>query len=60
MLLTKHIHINMDKIERPKLYTLPDALRSQPSARCLYDLPSAACLVSSAGRCSVSSVWACV
>ena len=28
MLLTKHIHINMDKIERPKLYTLPDTLQA--------------------------------
>ena len=38
----------MDKNKRPKLYTLPDAL------------PGVACLVSSADRCSVSSVWACV
>lgn len=26
ILLAKYIHINMDKIERPKLYTLPDTL----------------------------------
>ena len=31
MLLAKFIHINMDKIKRPKLYTLPDALSRQPS-----------------------------
>lgn len=32
-----------------------------PPASCLrYDLPGAACLVSSVDRCSVSSVWACV
>jgi hypothetical protein len=28
MLLVKLIHINMDKIKRPKLYTLPDALHA--------------------------------
>ena len=60
MLLAKHIHINMDKIERPKLYTLPDTLRRQSSARRLYDLPRVSCLVSSADRCSVSSVRGCV
>lgn len=32
MLLAKFIHINMDKIKRPKLYTLPDTLRRQSSA----------------------------
>lgn len=30
------------------------------STRRRYDLPGVACLVSSADRCSVSSVWACV
>ena len=28
MLLVKYIHINMDKIRRPKLYTLPDTLQA--------------------------------
>ena len=28
MLLVKLIHINMDKIKRPKLYTLPDTLHA--------------------------------
>lgn len=28
MLLAKLIHINMDKIKRPKLYTLPDTLQA--------------------------------
>ena len=28
MLSAKYIHINMDKIERPKLYTLPDTLQA--------------------------------
>lgn len=28
MLLVKLIHINMDKIKRPKLYTLPDTLQT--------------------------------
>lgn len=28
MLLVKIIHINMDKIKRPKLYTLPDTLQA--------------------------------
>ena len=32
MLSAKYIHINMDKNKRPKLYTLPDALRRQSSA----------------------------
>lgn len=31
MLLGEIVHINMDKIKRPKLYTLPDALSRQPS-----------------------------
>nr|DAT54805.1 MAG TPA: hypothetical protein [Caudoviricetes sp.] len=35
--------------------------RSTPSStNCRYDLPRAACLVSGADRCSVSSVRACV
>ena len=49
----------MDKIKRPKLYTLPDALQTVQHPH-RPDLPRAACLVSSADRCSVSSVWACV
>ena len=38
MLLAKFIHINMDKIKRPKLYTLPDALSRQtsPAAGTIY------------------------
>lgn len=60
MLLAKYIHINMDIIKRPKLYTLPDTLSRQFSTRRRYNLPSAACLVSSADQCSASSVPACV
>ena len=33
---------------------------AQFRTRCRSDCPGAACLVSSADRCSVSSVWACV
>ena len=40
MLLAKHIHINMDKIERPKLYTLPDTLRRQSSAAAAPIVPA--------------------
>ena len=38
MLSAKYIHINMDKNKRPKLYTLPDALRrhSSPAAVTIY------------------------
>ena len=43
MLSAKYIHINMDKNKRPKLYTLPDALRTPSSARRRLDLPGAAC-----------------
>ena len=57
MLSAKYIHINMDKNNSPKLYTLPDTLQAlQPRRR--PDLPGTACLVSSADRCSVSSVRA--
>lgn len=49
----------MDKIKRPKLYTLPDTLRRQSSVPRRYDLPGVGGLVSSADRCSVSSVRAC-
>ena len=34
--------------------------RTHPAPRRRYDLPGVACLVSSADRCSVSSVWAAV
>ena len=47
----------MDKIESPKLYTFPDALHRQSSARLRYDLPRVGGLVSCAYRCSVSSFW---
>ena len=60
MLLTKYIHINMDKNKRPKLYTLPDTLHTPSSPRRRPDPPGVACLVSSADRCSVCSVRACV
>ena len=49
MLLAKYIHINMDKIGRPKLYTLPDALQAVQ-----YPPPPRF------ARRSVSSVRACV
>ena len=56
MLPAKYIHINMDKNKRPKLYTLPDALRwqSSPTADTIVYL------ISGANRRSVFSVWACV
>jgi hypothetical protein len=58
MLLAKFIHINMDKIKRPKLYTLPDALQVvQPCRR--YDLPGVVCLASGtacAAACGVQTV----
>ena len=40
MLLAKFIHINMDKIKRPKLYTLPDTLRRQSSAAAAPIVPA--------------------
>lgn len=40
MLLVKLIHINMDKIKRPKLYTLPDTLRRQSSAAAVLICPA--------------------
>ena len=38
MLSAKYIHINMDKNNSPKLYTLPDTLRRQssPAAVTIY------------------------
>lgn len=48
----------MDKIKRPKLYTLPDALQVvQPCRR--YDLPGVVCLASGtacAAACGVQTV----
>ena len=46
MLLAKFIHINMDKIKRPKLYTLPDTLSRQSSPRRRPDLSGMVCLAS--------------
>nr|DAH60528.1 MAG TPA: hypothetical protein [Caudoviricetes sp.] len=47
MILTKYIHINMDKNKRPKMYTLPDTLQAVQ-----HPPPSRS------SRCSVSSVRA--
>lgn len=53
------IHVCMENILHPKKCSLPDAPHAiQPRHR--PDLPGAACLVSGADRCSVSSVRACV
>lgn len=43
-----------------RICSVSDTLHRQPSTRRRYDLPGVACLVSSADRCSVSSVRACV
>nr|DAP71143.1 MAG TPA: hypothetical protein [Caudoviricetes sp.] len=53
------IHVCMENILYPKKCSLPDTLNAlQP--RYHPDLPRVACLVSSADRCSVSSVGECM
>ena len=53
------IHVCVENILHPKKCSLPDTLPTlQPRRR--SDRPCVACLVSSADRCSASSVWAVV
>lgn len=56
MLLGKIVHINMDKIKRPKLYTLPDTLHAlqHPAAGTIYPARSIWYRVQTGAACPAS------
>ena len=56
MLSAKYIHINMDKNERPKLYTLPDTLPAlyRPAAGTIYPARSIWYRVQTGAACKAS------